>query len=65
MLRPQPLIDRDHAPAAIEAIDPGKRQRIDHEAQCAVGHEIQRDRKHGADGAGMHNQYRLARGQTR
>ena len=55
------LIDRNHAPAVAEAIDPRQRQGIDNKAQCAVGRQIERDREHRADGAGMHHQHRIAR----
>src|SRR4051812_22181281 len=54
------LVDRHHAPAIGEAVDPRQRQRIDHEAQRPVGSKIERDRKYRADGAGMHHQHGVA-----
>ena len=58
-------VDRDHAPAAVEAVDPRQRQRIDDEAQRAVGRQIERDGEHGADRAGMHDKNDIARRQLR
>ncbi len=50
------LIDRDDAPAGREPVDPGQRQRIDHEAQGRLRCQIERNAERGADGAGMHDE---------
>src|SRR6476661_10568708 len=58
-------IHRNHPPAVLESIDARQRQRVDHETQRVVGRKIERDSEHGADGAGMHDEDRLARRQQR
>src|SRR6185437_11783090 len=58
-------IDRNDAPAALEAVDPRQRQRIDDEAQRGVRFKIESEREHSADRAGMHDQDDVARGQSR
>ena len=58
-------VDRDHPPAALEAIDPRQGQRVDNKTQCAIGCEIERDGKHRADGTGMRDEDDVARGQRR
>src|SRR6202163_1945407 len=59
------LVDRDHPPAASEAIDPRQGQRVDHKTQGAIGCEIERDGEHRTDGAGMRDKDDVARGQRR
>ena len=49
----------------LEPVDTRQRQRIDHETQRLLGLKIERDGEHGADGAGMHDEDRLACGQQR
>ncbi len=58
-------IHRNDAPAVVEPVDARQRQRIDHETQRVVWRKIERDGEHGADGAGMHDEDRLARWQQR
>ena len=59
------LVDRDHPPAGIEAIDPRQGQRVDHKTQGTIGCEIERDGERRADGAGMRDKDDVARWQHR
>ena len=58
-------VDRDDAPAIVEAVDLRQRQRIDHKAQRGSRRKVERDGQHRADRAGMHDQDHVARRQCR
>jgi len=59
------LVDRDHPPAALEAIDPRQGQRSITKRNAPSGCKIERDGEHRADGAGMRDKADIARGQRR
>ena len=59
------VVDRNHAPAVLQAGRSASATADRSRSAAPVGLEIERDREHGADGAGMHDEDRVARGQSR